>query len=125
MNRYCIEVRDEWTAQELEAWLAEAAGAVGQAELRAEVHGLAVVGERAYAEVSLAPAAAIPAVLRLAATAGRALGWLDPPACDPDQRDPTLPRSCRPPRASPPPAGTRPRRPGSQPASSPAPRCIM
>jgi hypothetical protein len=89
--RYCIEIRDEWTARELEEWLAEAATAVGHADFRAEVHGLAGVDGQTYAEVSLTPPAAIPAVLRMAATAGRALGWLDPPGCDPEQRDSTLP----------------------------------
>jgi hypothetical protein len=90
-TRYCIEIRDEWTASELEEWLAEAATAVGHADFRAEVHGLAGVEGQTYAEVSLTPPGAIPAVLRMAATAGRALGWLDPPGCDPEQRDPALP----------------------------------
>src|SRR4051794_38388653 len=90
MERWCIEARDEWTARELEEWLGAAAEAVGLPELRAEVHGLAVLGDRVYAEVSLGPPEAVTPVLRLAATAGRALGRLDPPACDPEQRDATL-----------------------------------
>jgi hypothetical protein len=90
-SRYCIEVRDERTARELEEWLEEAAAAVGQAGCRAEVHGLAQVGTQVYAEVSLTPPATIPAVLRMVVTAGRALGWLDPPGCDAENRDPTRP----------------------------------
>ena len=90
-SRYCIEIRDEWTAHELEEWLEEAAQAVGQGTCRAEVHGVARVGDAVYAEVSLAPPEAVPPVLRMTATAGRALGWLDPPGCDAANRDPALP----------------------------------
>jgi hypothetical protein len=52
-TRYCIEIRDEWTASELEEWLAEAALAVGHSDFRAEVHGLAGVAGQTYDEIDL------------------------------------------------------------------------